>query len=338
VNAHAGPSDNISDAFAAKLNSSGELQWNTFMGGTDWDYGHAIAIDGSMKVYVGGKSEGTWGSPVNAYGGTVDAFAAKLSSSGAREWHTFMGSADIINPLVATDSIFGIAADGTGNVYVTGEFWGTWGSPENAYTGSGDAAAAKLDSSGNLLWHTFIGSSTTDSASSIALDAGGNIHIAGYSNSTWGSPVNAHSGGRDGLVAKLSAGAAVNPEIHVKLMSKNIADDSTFNFGTLPLTKVVSKETPFTIQNLGTTELSLTGSPEVYLTGPDANYFYISMLPSSTVAPGGSTVFKIKCKYTSVPPKIPPGWQKTISLTVNIPNDDPDENPYNFILTGTVKN
>ncbi|MBK9210956.1 MAG: hypothetical protein IPL71_22820, partial [Anaerolineales bacterium] len=41
------------NAFAAKLNSSGVLQWNTFLGGSGSDVATAIAVDGSGNVYGG---------------------------------------------------------------------------------------------------------------------------------------------------------------------------------------------------------------------------------------------------------------------------------------------
>jgi hypothetical protein len=57
------------------------LQWHTFMGSSDSDFGTAIAVDGSGNVYVAGYSSATWGSPLNAYaGGGKDAFVAKLVS------------------------------------------------------------------------------------------------------------------------------------------------------------------------------------------------------------------------------------------------------------------
>jgi hypothetical protein len=88
-------------------------------------------------VYVAGTSYSTWGSPVNAFAGNVDAFAAKLDSSGMLQWNTFMGSS-------STDSGFAIAVDGSGNVYVAGDSVGTWGSPVSPIVGSGDAFVAKL--------------------------------------------------------------------------------------------------------------------------------------------------------------------------------------------------
>ena len=79
------------DAFAAKLDPSGNLLWNTFLGGSGSDSGSAIAVDASGNVYVGGYSNGTWGSPVRAYTAGYDAFAAKLDSAGNLLWNTFLG-------------------------------------------------------------------------------------------------------------------------------------------------------------------------------------------------------------------------------------------------------
>lgn len=44
------------------------------------------------------------------------------------------------------------------------------------------------------------------------MDGIGNLYAAGYSNSTWGLPVNAHAGGRDAFVAMLGPSSPV-PDI-----------------------------------------------------------------------------------------------------------------------------
>ena len=102
-----------------KLNSSGAYQWHTFYGSSsDDDGGYGIAVDGSGNVYVTGDSDATWNgpagqNPLHAYSGSYDIFVLKLDSSGAYQWHTFYGSS-------SWDYGFGIAVDGSGNVYVTG--------------------------------------------------------------------------------------------------------------------------------------------------------------------------------------------------------------------------
>jgi len=184
------------DGFAAKLNGSGTLQWNTFLGGSGWDEGYGIALDTSGNVYVTGESEATWGVPIRPIGGSRDAFAAKLSVSGVLQWNTFLGSS-------LDDYGYGIALDTSGNVYVTGKSLATWGSPVRPYTGNYDAFAAKLNGSGALQWNSFLGGSNVDYGWGIAVDTSGNVYVAGQSAATWGSPVGPFASSSDAFVAKL---------------------------------------------------------------------------------------------------------------------------------------
>ncbi len=146
------------------------LTWNTFLGGSGVDWGYAIAIDGSGNLYVAGESSNTWGSPVRPYsGGFSDAFVAKLSGDGSLIWNTFLGSD-------YSDSGYGLAVDGSGNVYVVGKSNAAWScSPipctVRPYTPPGvfpsnpgldDAFVAKLGSDGSLTWNTFVGSFNFD--------------------------------------------------------------------------------------------------------------------------------------------------------------------------------
>jgi hypothetical protein len=129
--------------------------WHTFMGGSSNDRGNGIALDGSgSNMYVVGWSYTTWGATVvNPYAGEKDAFVAKLNSSGAPQWNTFLGSVS------NDDDGHGIAVDGSGNMYVVGTSRATWGSPLRPFQGVEDAFVAKLNSSGVLQWVTFLGGS-----------------------------------------------------------------------------------------------------------------------------------------------------------------------------------
>jgi parallel beta-helix repeat protein len=202
------------DILVLKLDSNGSYQWHTFYGSSSDDYGYGFAMDGSGNIYVMGGSYASWNGPANqsplhSYNGyTSDIFVLKLDSSGSYQWHTFYGSSDYY------DAGYGIAMDGSGNVYITGFSSGTWNgpaqqSPLHAYMAAGDIFVLKLDSSGSYQWHTFYGSGDTDYGMGIATDGGGNVYVAGYSNGTWNgpggrSPLHAYTGNGDIFILKLS--------------------------------------------------------------------------------------------------------------------------------------
>lgn len=109
-----------SDVFVAKLNPIGNtLMYSTYFGGSDFDQAESIAIDGKGGVYIAGSTHSTDFpvlGPVQAVygGGFADGFVAELSSDGsALLYSTYLGSAD-------NENIWDIAADNSGNAYVTG--------------------------------------------------------------------------------------------------------------------------------------------------------------------------------------------------------------------------
>jgi hypothetical protein len=192
------------DAFVVKLDRGGTLLWHTFLGSPNGDQGRGIAVDGAGNVYVTGYSDTAWGTPLDPYaGGYGDAFVAKLDSGGTLLWHTFMGSK-------VGDYGVGIAVDRDGNVYVTGDGWPAWGTDPEPDNWATDVFVAKLDSSGTLLWHTFLGSSSNfDFGGDIALGPGGSVYVIGWSELMWGVPLNPPSGQSDAFVAKLDGNGAL---------------------------------------------------------------------------------------------------------------------------------
>ena len=193
----------VKDAFAAKVDSNGNLIWNTFLGSPADDSGNAVAVDWSGHVYVSGYSSATWGSPVSAHNGGYDAFVARLDSDGALAWNTFLGSS-------GSDQANAIAVDDLENVYVAGFSTATWGSPVRPYDGTEDSGfAAKLERTGILSWNTFLGGGAA-TASGIAVDGAGNVYVTGFCRfGSWGSPVHPFSGTQDGYAAKLDANGTI---------------------------------------------------------------------------------------------------------------------------------
>lgn len=123
-------------------------------------------------------------------------------------------------------------------------------------------------------------------------------------------------------------------EINVKGNGQSIPDNSIYPQGTnwtaFPVTLQGGSSTrTFTIENLGSTALSLTGaSPYVQITGAHASSFSVTTIPSNSIAGGGTTTFVITFSPTS-------GGAKNATLT--IANNDSDEDPYNFNISGTCQ-
>ena len=99
----------------------------------------------------------------------------------------------------------------------------------------------------------------------------------------------------------------------------NIADGGSFSFGTTIVGNSVTKT--FTITNSGTTPLTLAN-----LSVP-AGFNIAANFGSTTVASGGTTTFQITMTAAAV---------STPSGTLTFDNNDADENPFNFTISGTV--
>lgn len=177
-----------------------ELMWVSFVGSSDYDYGTGISIDSVGNILVVGETRATVFYDQNTYSG-ADVFVASLSSEGQLQWTTFLGGG-------GGDYGFDIAVDGLDNIVVTGITSSVdFALRGNSYKlGSSDAFAAKLDSSGNLLWSTYLGGNKTDRGFGVAVDGAGNVVVAGYTESKdFDLANNYYKGGSfDGFVAMIS--------------------------------------------------------------------------------------------------------------------------------------
>ncbi len=81
----------------------------------------------------------------------------------------------------------------------------------------------------------------------------------------------------------------------------------------------------FTITNSGPDTLRFPGSPRVAVSGANPEDFMVSLQPDSPVAPSGLTTFEIT---------FDPSADGTRTAMVSIANNDPDENPFEFAITG----
>jgi hypothetical protein len=166
------------------------LSYSTYLGGTRADSGYGIAVDRDGDAYVVGNTFSTdfpttpgafqtqAGSP-----GAESGFVAKLNPSGtALVYSTYLGSANLAN-------VEGVAVDRNGNAYITGatdsiHFPTTPGAFQKALRGLDDAFVTELNASGTaLVYSTYLGGSSDDFASRIAVDGLGDAYVTGSTDS-----------------------------------------------------------------------------------------------------------------------------------------------------------
>jgi len=177
------------DIFVQKLDASGNLVWAKKMGGTGYDYGESLAVDGAGNVYTTGYFAGTadFDPGVGVYnltsGGGDDFFVQKLDVNGNLVWAKRVGGA-------GREAGNSIAVDGSGNVYTTGNFDFTADFDPGAGTsnlstlGNNDIFVQKLDVNGNLVWANRMGGTMHDFGQSLAVDGAGNIFMTGNFSGT----------------------------------------------------------------------------------------------------------------------------------------------------------
>ena len=81
---------------------------------------------------------------------------------------------------------FDVAVDASGNIYVTGQFFGTTnlGGANLVSLGSGEVFVAKYNSLGVHQWSQRFGGTSSDGGTSVAVDAAGNVLVAGFFQGT----------------------------------------------------------------------------------------------------------------------------------------------------------
>ena len=194
LQANLGGLDGNEDVFVTKINAAGSaLVYSTYLGGKNDDEGHGVAIDGLGNVYVTGYTTSPDFPTANAIqssnggggGFNEDVFVTKINAAGSTlVYSTYLGGS-------GTDYGSGIAADGSGNAYVTGfttsiDF--PTADPIQASNGGGgfssDAFVTEINAAGTVLvYSTYLGGSGGDAGNGIAVDGLGNTYVTGSTRS-----------------------------------------------------------------------------------------------------------------------------------------------------------
>ncbi len=162
------------------------LVYSTYLGGSGYETGNAVAVDAAGNVYVTGQTSSAAfpaGGPTQpAFRDNADVYVAKLDVSGTRlVYTTFLGGG-------SSEEGYGVAVDSFGAAYVTGETWSTNFPTVHPFQpvprGGTEAFVAKLDPTGSSLqYSSYLGGSSRDQARGIAVDAAGNAYLTGLTYS-----------------------------------------------------------------------------------------------------------------------------------------------------------
>jgi uncharacterized repeat protein (TIGR01451 family) len=176
------------DGFVARYTSTGSRLYATYLGGSGGrDEPHGVAADNAGNAYVVGMTDSgdfpvTAGAVDTSYGGSWDAFVAKLGPAGTNlVYATYLGGD-------RTDMAYDIAVDPTLHAYVTGlgsaGFPTTPGAFQSTNAGFTDAFVLKLNPTATaLVYGTFLGGSDVEEGRGIAVNAAGEAHVAGLTRS-----------------------------------------------------------------------------------------------------------------------------------------------------------
>ena len=307
----AGPNQGGSDAFIVKYDTAGTVQWSRQVGSIERDHAKSIALDASGNSYITGLTEGDLAGPSQ---GWSDAFIVKYDTAGTVQWSRQFGTG-------SSDKGTGIAVDGSGNIYITGETYGDLGGPSQ---GGYDIFIANYDSAGTAQWIRQIGTPARDSATSIAVDGSGNIYVTGETRGDLGGP---NQGRTDAFIVACDSDGTVRWTMQIGTCggesARSIAVDGSGNIYITGGTwghlcgPSVGEEDAFIvacdsagtvqwIRQIGTSRseeghgIAVDGSGNIYITGeawgdlvgPNQGFddAFIMAIGTTPAAPGDSTV------------------------------------------------
>ncbi len=302
------------DFSIARVNANGSLDttfdsdgkvFTSVTAGSDSLYSILIQGDGKIVAAGGGGN-----------GGSSDFALARYNANGSLDT-TFDGDGIVVTDFAGDyDNAFAAALQPDGKIVAAG-----W-----AYNGTTEYGVARYNTDGSLDT-SFDGDGKTttailssdDLANAVAIQSDGRIVVAGSSVVS------------DEDLTLARYGGACAPEINVKGNGNSIVDsdptpslsDHT-DFGPADVASGTVVRT-FTIENLGMSDLTL-GIPSVTISGTNAANFSVTQQAVSPVTPLTSTTFQVT---------FDPSASGLRVATINITNNDSNEDPYDFAIQGT---
>jgi hypothetical protein len=246
------------DGFVTKLDPGGNILWAKRWGGTTWDDGSGVAVDAAGNAVTVGETIF-----VNSAGGSsyTGFEVQKFSPTGSAVWSKRVDNSGGTAVSVGTDA--------AGNVYTTGQFYGTadfnpdpkktnnvTGASKMAVNGGANGYVLMLTASGTFGWAAPLIAKTADAPNSwasiedLAVDGAGNVAVGGHVAGQVDLNPSASGDYRlptpnqfNGFVAKLTSGGSLawarltgGKYVHSLAMDAGGAVYATGGFSTDPFT------------------------------------------------------------------------------------------------------
>jgi len=236
------------DFFVTKYDSSGVKQFTRQLGAAGTKtVGIALAIDPSGNVYIAGYTTGRLDG--NVFTGSIDFFLTKYNSDGVKQFTRQLGATG------QETRGYGVATDGSGNVFVVGYTKGSLDG--NTLAGTDDFFVTKYDSSGVKQFTRQLGvAGALTYGTAVATDITGNVFVVGYT--TGGLDGSTLAGTDDFFVTKYNSSG-------VKQFTRQLGTAGAATFG-----NEVTIDASGNIYVVGATGGSLDGNVQV---GTD-DFFY----------------------------------------------------------------
>ncbi len=189
------------DIFLAKYDAQGNYLWSRSFGGFGYEFCNSVAVDGSGNIIIVGQFRYgvDFGGGILTSAGNDDIFVAKFDPDGNHQWSKRFGD---------SKNQYGIAvaADDANNIAVVGYFNGTldFGGSPLVSGAQINIFVVEFDADGSHLWSRSAGDDTFQRCNTVAMDASGNVIIAGEFSGSMdlGDGLLTSAGGDDIFLAK----------------------------------------------------------------------------------------------------------------------------------------
>lgn len=190
-----------SDAWAAKLDYYGNIEWKKCYGDYQHDRFYSVKQTADGGFIMAGSTTSNHPDLMNDYRGDHDGWILKTDALGNVMWHNVYGgsSYDVFSKIVPSPD---------GGYIVSGYTKSQTLDLVTQTLGELDAWVIKIDIYGNLFWETTFGGALNEEAHDVLVNSGGKILVVGHTFSNTGNfPIN--KGNTDLFVSMLSADGQV---------------------------------------------------------------------------------------------------------------------------------